>query len=79
VDIGLARCAPSPLAKRRLAGGGDGRRVYGGIMVDDTTMGDGRREANAEDIRAALKLYRRADAILIALVAALTLAVIALR
>jgi adenosylcobinamide-phosphate synthase len=48
-------------------------------MVDDTTMGDGRREANAEDIRAALKLYRRADAILIALVAALTLAVIALR
>jgi len=56
-----------------------GPRVYGGIIVDDTTMGDGRREANAEDIRAALKLYRRADAILIALVAALTLAVIALR
>jgi adenosylcobinamide-phosphate synthase len=56
-----------------------GPRVYGGIMVDDTTMGDGRREANAEDIRAALKLYRRADAILIALVAVLTLAVIALR
>jgi adenosylcobinamide-phosphate synthase len=42
-------------------------------------MGDGRREANAEDIRAALKLYRRADAVLIALVAALGLAVIALR
>ena len=54
-----------------------GPRVYGGVMVDDATMGDGRRDANAEDIRAALKLYRRADAILIALVAALALAVIA--
>jgi adenosylcobinamide-phosphate synthase len=54
-----------------------GPRVYGGVMVDDARMGDGRREANAEDIRAALKLYRRADAILIALVAALALAVIA--
>ena len=32
-------------------------------------MGDGRRDANAQDIRAALKLYRRADAMLIALVA----------
>ena len=56
-----------------------GPRVYGGVTVDDATMGDGRREANAEDIRAALKLYRRADAILVALIAALGLAVIALR
>jgi adenosylcobinamide-phosphate synthase len=56
-----------------------GPRVYGGVMVDDATMGDGRREANAQDIRAALKLYRRADAILIALVAAVGLVVIALR
>jgi adenosylcobinamide-phosphate synthase len=54
-----------------------GPRVYGGVMVDDATMGDGRRDANAEDIRAALKLYRRADAMLIALVAVLALAVIA--
>ena len=54
-----------------------GPRVYGGVLVDDATMGDGRREANAEDIRAALKLYRRADMILIALVASLALAVIA--
>jgi adenosylcobinamide-phosphate synthase len=54
-----------------------GPRVYGGVMVPDATMGNGRREANAQDIRAALKLYRRADAILIALVAALALAVIA--
>ena len=56
-----------------------GPRVYGGVMVDDATMGNGRREANAQDIRAALKLYRRADAILIAVVAVLALAVIALR
>jgi adenosylcobinamide-phosphate synthase len=56
-----------------------GPRVYSGIMIDDATMGDGRRDANAEDIRAALTLYRRADAILIALLAALALAVIAPR
>jgi adenosylcobinamide-phosphate synthase len=54
-----------------------GPRVYGGVTVDDATMGDGRREAGAQDIRAALALYRRADVILIALVAALALAVIA--
>ena len=50
-----------------------GPRVYGGVMVDDATMGDGRRDASAQDIRAALKLYRRADAILIALIAMLAL------
>jgi cobalamin biosynthesis protein CobD/CbiB len=31
-------------------------------------MGDGRREANAADIRAALDLYSRADGLLIAIV-----------
>jgi len=46
-----------------------GRRVYGGARIDDAMMGDGRREATAADIRRALILYRRADAILIALVA----------
>jgi adenosylcobinamide-phosphate synthase len=46
-----------------------GPRVYGGVMVDDAPMGDGRRDASARDIRAALSLYRRADAILIGLVA----------
>jgi adenosylcobinamide-phosphate synthase len=46
-----------------------GRRVYGGVTVDDALMGDGRREASAADIRAALALYWRADGILIALVA----------
>jgi adenosylcobinamide-phosphate synthase len=54
-----------------------GPRVYGGVLVDDAMMGDGRREANARDIRSALKLYRRADMILIAMVALLALAIIA--
>jgi adenosylcobinamide-phosphate synthase len=47
-----------------------GPRVYGGVIIDDATMGDGRRDATAADIRRALALYRYADAILIALVAA---------
>ena len=51
-----------------------GPRNYGGILVDDATMGDGRRAASAEDIRAALALYQRADAILLVLVATLVLA-----
>jgi adenosylcobinamide-phosphate synthase len=42
-----------------------GPRVYGGVMVDDATMGDGRREANATDIRRALRLYWTADALMI--------------
>src|SRR5262245_40113959 len=46
-----------------------GPRVYGGVRVDDAVIGDGRRDATATDIRAALRLYRRADAMLIALVA----------
>jgi adenosylcobinamide-phosphate synthase len=48
-----------------------GPRVYSGIRVDDALMGDGRRDATAADIRAALTLYRRADAILIAMIALL--------
>lgn len=45
-----------------------GPRVYRGTKVEDALMGEGgRREATAEDIRRALRLYRRADAILIAL------------
>ncbi|RJG44725.1 adenosylcobinamide-phosphate synthase CbiB [Mesorhizobium sp. DCY119] len=42
-----------------------GPRVYGGVMVEDATMGDGRREANAADIRRALRLYWTADALMI--------------
>jgi adenosylcobinamide-phosphate synthase len=48
-----------------------GPRVYGGVPIDDATMGDGRRDATAADIRRALMLYRYADSILIALVAAI--------
>jgi adenosylcobinamide-phosphate synthase len=55
-----------------------GPRVYGGVAVEDALMGDGRREATAADIRAALALYRRADGILIAVVAVLTLAMMML-
>jgi adenosylcobinamide-phosphate synthase len=55
-----------------------GPRVYGGVTIDDATMGDGRRDATATDIRQALTLYQYADAILVALVAATTGVVIAL-
>jgi len=48
-----------------------GPRVYGGVRVEDALMGDGRREANAADIRHALALYRCADALLLGLVALL--------
>ena len=56
-----------------------GPRVYGGVRVDDATMGDGRRDAESADIVRALALYRRADAILLALLATATVFVIAPR
>jgi len=55
-----------------------GPRVYGGVAVDDAFMGDGRSDATAVDIRAALALCRRADALLIAIIGALAAALIAL-
>ena len=55
-----------------------GPRRYGGVPVDDALMGDGRRAATAADIRAALALYRRADAMLIGLVALVAVLVVAL-
>ena len=55
-----------------------GPRVYGGVRVEDAFMGDGRRDAGVEDIGCALALYRTADAILVALVAALATIFIAL-
>jgi len=55
-----------------------GPRVYDGVRVDDAFMGNGRHAATATDIRAALGLYRCADAILIGLVAALAAALIAI-
>lgn len=42
-----------------------GPRAYGGIVINDAFMGDGRRAAKTRDIRAALALYRCADAILV--------------
>jgi adenosylcobinamide-phosphate synthase len=54
-----------------------GPRIYGGVSVIDAFMGDGRRAAKAEDIRAALALYRLADAILIIIVVLIAAAVIA--
>ena len=56
-----------------------GPRIYGGVPVDDALMGDGRRDANAGDISRALALYRRADAILIALLAVAAVVLIAPR
>jgi adenosylcobinamide-phosphate synthase len=55
-----------------------GPRVYGGVTIDDATMGDGRRDATAADIRRALTLYRHADAILIALIVTIAGILIAL-
>jgi len=55
-----------------------GPRIYGGVGIDDAIMGDGRRAATTADIRAALALYRRADALLIALTGFLALTLIAL-
>jgi adenosylcobinamide-phosphate synthase len=40
-----------------------GPRVYGETLVDDGFMGSGRREADAPDIRRALRLFTRACAI----------------
>jgi adenosylcobinamide-phosphate synthase len=55
-----------------------GPRFYAGIRIEDAFMGDGRRDAEAKDIRRALALYRRADVILLALLAALATMLIAL-
>jgi adenosylcobinamide-phosphate synthase len=55
-----------------------GPRAYGGVMVDDALMGDGRRAANAADIHRALALYRTADGLLLGLVAVIALLFVAL-
>jgi len=55
-----------------------GPRVYDGVRVDDALMGSGRYAATATDVRAALGLYRCADAILIGLVALLAAALTAI-
>jgi adenosylcobinamide-phosphate synthase len=48
-----------------------GPRIYGGVEVEDAIMGRGRRAAAAADIRRALALFRRADAMLVVLFAVL--------
>jgi adenosylcobinamide-phosphate synthase len=54
-----------------------GPRSYGGVIVEDAFMGEGgRREAESADIRRALKLYRIADLLLIALFGILAAVVI---
>jgi adenosylcobinamide-phosphate synthase len=55
-----------------------GQRFYAGVEVSDAFMGNGRREATARDIHAALDLYQTADVILIGLVAVLALLLSAL-
>jgi adenosylcobinamide-phosphate synthase len=50
-----------------------GPRSYGGVEVADACMGSGRRGATAADIRKALALYRRADAMLIGVCGVLAL------
>lgn len=50
-----------------------GPRAYGGVVVEDGFMGDGRRDAGAADIRAALRLFRMADTLGVVLVALLWL------
>jgi adenosylcobinamide-phosphate synthase len=44
-----------------------GPRTYEGVQVDDATMGDGRRDVTAADIRRALALFWRADTLLLLL------------
>ncbi|MBV9538289.1 MAG: cobalamin biosynthesis protein CobD [Acidisphaera sp.] len=51
-----------------------GPRVYGATHVQDAWMGDGRAAATACDIRRALRLYRRACTLLLALIAAAAIA-----
>ncbi|WP_424813214.1 adenosylcobinamide-phosphate synthase CbiB [Roseococcus sp. YIM B11640] len=54
-----------------------GPRSYGGVMVEDGFMGDGRRDATAADIRRALRVFLVADGIGIAFVATLVVIAIA--
>ncbi len=52
-----------------------GPRAYGGAMVEDHWMGDGRADLSAADIRAALRLYRVACVLQAVAVAALALVI----
>ena len=50
-----------------------GPRRYGGVVVEDAWMGDGRPDAAAADIVLALRLYRIACALQITAIAAAAL------
>ena len=62
---------PRPRWRARSALKLAGPRVYDGVTVEDAFMGDGRRVATERDIRRALRLYRAACAIQIAVYALL--------
>ena len=54
-----------------------GPRSYGGVQANAAFMGNGRREIDAADIRAALRLYLWADGLMVSLVTLVSLALIA--
>ena len=56
-----------------------GPRIYGGVLVDDRWMGDGRAEATVQDIDRALVIYRVAFAGALLMVAAFGLLVAGIR
>ncbi len=56
-----------------------GPRIYGGVLVDDAWMGDGRPEATARDIDRALVIYRVAFAGTLVTMAAIGLLVASVR
>jgi adenosylcobinamide-phosphate synthase len=68
-NAGWPEAAMAGALSLRLAG----PRVYGGVLVDDHWMGDGRAAASADDIRRALRLYRMACMLQAGVVAALAL------
>ncbi len=70
-NAGWPEAAMAGALSLRLAG----PRVYGGVLVDDVWMGDGRVAASAADIRRALRLYRMACVLQAGVVAVLALLV----
>ncbi len=50
-----------------------GPRVYNGVRVEEGWVGEGRSELTAQDIRAALRLYRTACALQIVVLVVLVL------
>jgi len=59
-NAGWPEAAMAGALSLRLAG----PRIYGATRVEDGWMGDGRAQATAQDIRRALRLYRKACGLL---------------